>query len=63
MRWQQLFADLQAQFDEQEAAADRAEWGSRARAEIGSVTLAARLAHPHRSPNHGRQPASTRRRE
>jgi hypothetical protein len=43
MRWQQLFADLQAQFDEQETAAERAEWGSRARAEIGSVTLVERL--------------------
>jgi hypothetical protein len=43
MRWQQLFADLQAQFDEQEAAAERAEWGSRARTEIGAVTLADRL--------------------
>ena len=26
MRWQQLFADLQAQFDEEEAAAERSEW-------------------------------------
>src|SRR5687768_6235631 len=43
MRWQQLFADLAAQFEEHETAADRAEWGSRARAEIGSVTLADRL--------------------
>ena len=43
MRWQQLFADLQGQFEEQEAAADRAEWSSRARAEIGSVALADRL--------------------
>src|SRR5215218_12219 len=50
MRWQQLFADLQAQFDEQETAAERAEWGSRARAEIGSVTLADRLRGSLGSP-------------
>jgi hypothetical protein len=43
MRWQQLFDDLQGQFEEQEAAADRAEWSSRARAEIGSVALVERL--------------------
>jgi hypothetical protein len=50
MRWQQLFADLAAQFEEQETAADRAEWGSRARAEIGSVTLADRLRGSLGSP-------------
>ena len=44
MRWQQLFADLTAQFDEAEAAADLAESASRARSEVGAVTLAARLA-------------------
>jgi hypothetical protein len=43
MRWQQLFADLAGQFEEQETAAERAEWGSRARAEVGSVTLVERL--------------------
>jgi hypothetical protein len=43
MRWQQLFADLAAQFEESEAAADRAESGSRARAEVGAVRLAERL--------------------
>jgi hypothetical protein len=43
MRWQQLFADLRAQFDEAEAAADRAESASRARAELGAVRLAERL--------------------
>ncbi|MCW2699270.1 MAG: uncharacterized protein JWQ45_805 [Blastococcus sp.] len=43
MRWQQLFADLQGQFDAQEAAAERAEWGSRARSEIGAVALVDRL--------------------
>ena len=36
MRWQQLFADLQAQFEAEEAAADRAESASRARAEVGA---------------------------
>ena len=43
MRWQQLFADLQAQFEEEEAAGVRAEAASRARAEIGSIRLADRL--------------------
>jgi hypothetical protein len=43
MRWQQLFADLQAQFDEAEWAAERAESASRTRSEIGSVTFADRL--------------------
>ncbi|WP_448627052.1 hypothetical protein [Geodermatophilus sp. URMC 64] len=43
MRWQQLFADLRAQFDEAEAAADRAESASRARAEVGAIRLADRL--------------------
>jgi hypothetical protein len=44
MRWQQLFADLGAQFAEAEAAADRAESASRMRAEMGAVRLAERLA-------------------
>src|SRR4051794_16968247 len=43
MRWQQLFADLGAQFAEAEAAADRAESASRTRAEVGTVRLAERL--------------------
>ena len=43
MRWQQLFADLQAQFEEEETAAERGESASRARAEIGAVALAQRL--------------------
>jgi hypothetical protein len=43
MRWQQLFADLQAQFDEEEAAAERSESASRARAEMGAVRLTQRL--------------------
>ncbi len=44
MRWQQLFDDLQSQFDAEEAAAERAEYASRARAEMGSVRLTDRLA-------------------
>src|SRR3954464_13412531 len=57
MRWQQLFADLGAQFDEAEAAAERAESATRARteaggrpvgrggrAEAGAVRLAERMA-------------------
>src|SRR4051794_3533106 len=44
MRWQQLFADLTAQFDEAEAAAELAESASRTRAEVGAVPLSSRLA-------------------
>ena len=44
MRWQQLFADLGAQFAQAEAAADRAESASRTSAEMGAVRLAERLA-------------------
>jgi hypothetical protein len=44
MRWQRLFADLQAEFDEAEAAAERAEDASRRRAETGAVRLVDRLA-------------------
>ncbi|RBY96469.1 hypothetical protein DQ237_07395 [Blastococcus sp. TF02-8] len=43
MRWQQLFADLQAQFEAAEDAEARAEHASRARAEMGAVRLADRL--------------------
>jgi hypothetical protein len=43
MRWQQLFADLQAQFEQEESAAEQAELSSRARAEIGGVRLVDRL--------------------
>ena len=43
MRWEQLFADLEAQVVEQEAAAEQAEEASRARAEYGRVLLADRL--------------------
>src|SRR5689334_23047710 len=43
MRWQQLFADLQAQFEAEEEAVQRAESASRTRAEVGAVGLADRL--------------------
>jgi hypothetical protein len=43
MRWQQLFADLSAQWEEADAAAERVESASRARAELGGVLLADRL--------------------
>src|SRR3712207_4493148 len=43
MRWKQLFADLRGQFEEQEIAGERAEWASRARAEMGAVALVDRL--------------------
>jgi hypothetical protein len=43
MRWQQLFADLQAQFDEEEAAAERSESASRVRLEMGAVRLSQRV--------------------
>lgn len=44
MRWQRLFADLQAEFDENEAAAERAQDASRRRVETGAVRLVDRLA-------------------
>jgi hypothetical protein len=43
MRWQHLFADLSAQWEEAEASVERAEAASRARAEHGRVALADRL--------------------
>jgi len=43
MRWQRLFADLSAQWEEAEASAERLESASRARAEFGGVLLADRL--------------------
>jgi hypothetical protein len=43
MRWQQLFADLQGQFAEQEMAEERAQWPSRVRAEVGAVAFVDRL--------------------
>src|SRR3954454_7296239 len=50
MRWQQLFDDLQSQFDAQEAAAEQAESASRARVEVGAVRLADPLAGDVRVP-------------
>jgi hypothetical protein len=50
MRWQQLFEDLQAQFETEEAAAERAEVASRARLEMGAVHLAERLGGALGSP-------------
>jgi hypothetical protein len=50
MRWQQLFDDLQSQFEAEEAAAERAESASRARAEVGAVRLVERLAGAHGFP-------------
>jgi hypothetical protein len=50
MRWQQLFADLEGQLAEQEMAEERAEWASRARAEVGAVALVDRLRGSLGSP-------------
>lgn len=44
MRWQQLFADLEAQFEQAAERAEQAESGSRTRAEAAATTLAGRLA-------------------
>jgi hypothetical protein len=43
MRWHQLFADLQAEFDEAAAAEERAQLSSRSRAETAAVRLTERL--------------------
>jgi plasmid stabilization system protein ParE len=43
VRWQQLFADLDAQFEQAETVAERSESGSRARAEVGELLLVDRL--------------------
>ncbi len=43
MRWQQLFADLQAEFEEAAAAEERAQVPSRSRAEVGGLRLVDRL--------------------
>lgn len=52
MRWEQLFADLGAQFAAEGDSADQAEAASRARAEVGRITLVDRLrgavGHPVR---------------
>jgi len=43
MRWQQLFAELQAQFEAEEEAVERAESASRTRAEVGALGITDRL--------------------
>jgi hypothetical protein len=43
MRWQQLFADLQAQFEAEESALEQGEAASRARAEVGALGIVDRL--------------------
>ncbi|MCW2581650.1 MAG: uncharacterized protein JWQ53_440 [Klenkia sp.] len=50
MRWEQLFADLEAQFEVEESATERAEGASRARAEVGRLRWVDRLggARGHR---------------
>ena len=50
MRWQQLFDDLQSQFEAAESAQESAESASRARAEMGAVRLVDRLAGALGSP-------------
>jgi hypothetical protein len=50
MRWQQLFADLEAQLDAGEAAVEQAESASRTRAEVGALGLADRLRGALGSP-------------
>ncbi|SOD93664.1 hypothetical protein [Blastococcus haudaquaticus] len=52
MRWQQLFEDLQSQFEAEEMASERAESASRSRAEVGAVHLRERLAGAQGSPLH-----------
>lgn len=43
VRWEQLFADLEAQFDAEESAGERAEDASRARTEVGRLRWVDRL--------------------
>jgi hypothetical protein len=43
MRWQRLFADLEAQFEAEQEAAQRGERSSRARYEVGALRLTDRL--------------------
>jgi hypothetical protein len=43
MRWQQLFADLEARFQAEQEAAERAEVASRTRFEVGALRLVDRL--------------------
>jgi hypothetical protein len=44
MRWTELFADLEAQLDNEEAAEQRVEVAERSRRELASITLLDRLA-------------------
>ena len=50
MRWQQLFADLEARFEAEQEAAERSETSSRSRHEIGSLRLVDRLRGALGSP-------------
>lgn len=50
MRWQQLFADLEARFEAEQDAADRAETSSRVRHEVGALRWADRVAGALGSP-------------
>ncbi|WP_255362327.1 hypothetical protein [Blastococcus aurantiacus] len=50
VRWQQLFADLEARFDAEQEAAERAETSSRARHELGSLRFVDRLGGAVGSP-------------
>jgi len=50
MRWQQLFGDLQAQFEAEETAAEQAESASRTRAEVGALGIGDRLRGALGSP-------------
>lgn len=50
MRWQQLFADLEARFEAEQEAAERAETSSRTRHEWGSLRFVGRLGGAVGSP-------------
>jgi hypothetical protein len=50
VRWQQLFADLEARFEAEQEAAERAETSSRARHELGSLRFVDRLGGAVGSP-------------
>lgn len=50
MRWQQLFADLEAQFEAERDATDRGEVSSRTRHEVGALQFRDRLAGALGSP-------------
>lgn len=50
MRWQQLFADLEARFEAEQVAAERVETSSRARHEIGGLRFVDRMRGALGSP-------------